>query len=48
MTSINVESKKRLYKGTYLQNRKRGKELRWRWNRRGRPLSPLQIHQKNI
>ena len=25
-----------------------GEELRWRRNRMGRPLSPLQIHQKNI
>ena len=26
----------------------RGEELRWQNNRMGRPLSPLQIHQKNI
>ena len=26
----------------------RGEELRWQKNRTGRPLSPLQIHQKNI
>ena len=25
-----------------------GEELRWRRNRTGRPLSPPQIHQKNI
>ena len=27
---------------------KGGEELRWQRNRMGRPLSPLQIHQKNI
>ena len=31
-----------------IEENNRGEELRWRRNRTGRPLSPLQIHQKNI